>query len=79
MSSPDRAAACVLHEQRREVERLLGSKNECSSTLHAKGTALIRTHERLIAALEQIAAIPDNVSSSPSATRIAQEALNART
>lgn len=48
-------------------------------TLHAKGTELIRTHERLIAALEQIAAIPDNVSSSPSATRIAQEALNART
>jgi hypothetical protein len=37
-----------LHEQRREVERLLASKNECSPTLHRKGTELIRTHERLI-------------------------------
>jgi len=37
------------HSLRREVERLLGSKNECSPLLHREGTRLIREHEDLLA------------------------------
>ena len=39
------------HEQRRTVEKLLASKNECSTDLHYRGTELIRTHEVLLDAL----------------------------
>lgn len=55
------ARSSVLHERRREVERLLGSKNDCSPTLHAKGTALIRTHERLIAALDELLSVAERM------------------
>ena len=47
----------ALQDQRREVEQLLASTQECSMKLAVKGTALIRTHERLLACAAALDAI----------------------
>jgi hypothetical protein len=47
----------ALHAKRREVKKLLASKNECSSNLHYRGTELIRDHELLIAVYQAARAL----------------------